>query len=325
MEEKEKFEFKSEALKEARETKGFKQEELAKKVFTTRQSISNWENGKKIPTLENVDRLATALGISIDDLIVRKVEERLNTNDEELVKHDSCNCDLVYSPIVKETRKNLKFFKIILALILILLIIYLGISIRKFVILYDIHKKMQNYINIDNYYLKTGYWELNSNNIIKYDNEIWRKEDKYKELLIFQEQVTTRYIFDNTMYTINNDTKEIIKNTNVNIDDYNNQIQGKLISNKVKNIKDQILNSFNFNFNFKITNANYYYISYNMKDENGKYRVEEKISKNTGLIEEINIQNENKSIIETYIFQPNIINETDVEMDENVKKFKILN
>ena len=165
MEVKEKFEFKSEVLKKARETKGYKQDELAKLIFTTRQTISNWENGKKIPTLANIDRLAQVLNVSIDDLIEREGDEEQKTNDEQLDQLDSTNYSLVYTPTIKKNIKDLKWIKIILALILIILVIYLGTSIRKFCILYDIHKKMNNYIGIDNYYLKTDYWTIYDNTI----------------------------------------------------------------------------------------------------------------------------------------------------------------
>lgn len=325
MEEREKFEFKSEALKKARENKGYKQDELAKQVFTTRQSISNWENGKKIPTLENVDRLAQILDVSIDDLIVRKVEERLNTNDEELVNYDANNTYLVYQPVKKNKKhlKNWKFIKIILALILIVLIIYLGSSIRKFVILYDIHKKMNNYVEIDNYYLKTDYWCMENGNIIKYDNETWRKGERYKNLSVFQNQVTTNYIFDNMMYIINNENKTIIQDSSFEIDDYNNQIQGKLISNKAKDINNILLTA--FNFKVKIGSEKHYYISYNKEIGNEKYEVEERINKDTGLIEENHIKYKDKYTIEIYIFQSNLVKDEDVQINEDIKDYQILN
>lgn len=323
MEVKEKFEFKSEVLKKARETKGYKQDELAKLIFTTRQTISNWENGKKIPTLANIDRLAQVLNVSIDDLIEREGDEEQKTNDEQLDQLDSTNYSLVYTPTIKKSIKDLKWIKIILALILIILVIYLGTSIRKFCILYDIHKKMNNYIGIDNYYLKTDYWEIDDNNIIKYDTEVWRMEDKYKELTIFQSNTIVNYIENNEMYIVNNNEKTIIKNNYFNIDNYNNQIQGKLFSNKTKDIRNILLNS--FNFNFKIVDGNYYYIYYKVKSGMEHYRVEEKINKETGLIEESNIQYDNKSTIEIYVFQPNIVNENDVNMTDITNTYTIIN
>lgn len=323
MEVKEKFEFKSEVLKKARETKGYKQDELAKLIFTTRQTISNWENGKKIPTLANIDRLAQVLNVSIDDLIEREGDEEQKTNDEQLDQLDSTNYSLVYTPTIKKSIKDLKWIKIILALILIILVIYLGTSIRKFCILYDIHKKMNNYIGIDNYYLKTDYWEIDDNNIIKYDTEVWRMEDKYKELTIFQSNTIVNYIENNEMYIVNNDEKTIIKNNYFNIDNYNNQVQGKLFSNKTKDIRNILLNS--FNFNFKIVDGNYYYIYYKVKSGMEHYRVEEKINKETGLIEESNIQYDNKSTIEIYVFQPNIVNENDVNMTDITNTYTIIN
>lgn len=55
----------SKFLRESRKQKGFSQSELAKKSGFTKRAIQYWEKGKKGISLENADRLLTALGVEI--------------------------------------------------------------------------------------------------------------------------------------------------------------------------------------------------------------------------------------------------------------------
>jgi repressor LexA len=55
----------SKFLRESRKQKGFSQSELAKKSGFTKRAIQYWEKGKKSISLENADRLLTALGVEI--------------------------------------------------------------------------------------------------------------------------------------------------------------------------------------------------------------------------------------------------------------------
>ncbi|ALS00410.1 hypothetical protein ATZ33_03175 [Enterococcus silesiacus] len=45
------------------------QEEVAKKLFISRQAISNWETGKSYPDIENIIALSTIYEISLDNLL----------------------------------------------------------------------------------------------------------------------------------------------------------------------------------------------------------------------------------------------------------------
>lgn len=59
----------SSRLKELRQSNGYSQEELAGKLFVTRQAISKWERGEALPDTENLIALATLYGISLDELV----------------------------------------------------------------------------------------------------------------------------------------------------------------------------------------------------------------------------------------------------------------
>ena len=54
---------------ELRTKKGLSQEELAEKVFVTRQAVSRWENGETIPNIDTLKLLSQLFDVSINTLI----------------------------------------------------------------------------------------------------------------------------------------------------------------------------------------------------------------------------------------------------------------
>jgi len=54
---------------ELRTKKRLSQEELAEKVFVTRQAVSRWENGETIPNIETLKLLSTFFDVSINTLL----------------------------------------------------------------------------------------------------------------------------------------------------------------------------------------------------------------------------------------------------------------
>ena len=61
-------------IKRHRTRLGLSQEELAEKIFVTRQSVSNWETGKTYPDLQSLLRLSDLFGLSLDELIKGDIE-----------------------------------------------------------------------------------------------------------------------------------------------------------------------------------------------------------------------------------------------------------
>ncbi len=49
--------------------KGLSQEELAQKVYVTRQAVSRWENGETVPNTETLKLLSEFFDVSIDTLL----------------------------------------------------------------------------------------------------------------------------------------------------------------------------------------------------------------------------------------------------------------
>ena len=56
-------------IRELRTRNGFSQEELAEKVFVTRQAVSRWENGDSVPNTETLKLLSRLFNVSINTLL----------------------------------------------------------------------------------------------------------------------------------------------------------------------------------------------------------------------------------------------------------------
>ena len=56
-------------LKELRAKHGLSQDELAEKIFVTRQAVSRWENGETVPNTETLKLLSNLFGVSINTLL----------------------------------------------------------------------------------------------------------------------------------------------------------------------------------------------------------------------------------------------------------------
>ncbi|ANB56602.1 helix-turn-helix family protein [Anoxybacillus sp. B7M1] len=104
----------AEKLKKERKNKGWSQEELAEKLFVSRQSVSKWENGQNYPSIEIIIKLSDLFDVTIDELL---------RSDEELTEK-----------LIKDSRKlaypKLKaFFDVLIFIGVIFLIIKIGVLI----------------------------------------------------------------------------------------------------------------------------------------------------------------------------------------------------
>lgn len=62
------------------------QEGLAEKVYVTRQTISNWENGKSCPDIHSLLLLSSLFNVSLDQLIKGDIETMKEIIDEQEIK-----------------------------------------------------------------------------------------------------------------------------------------------------------------------------------------------------------------------------------------------
>lgn len=79
-------------LKAHRKELGISQDELAEKIFVSRQSISNWENNKTYPDIHTLLLLAETFGVSLDELIkgdVEEMKEEINAQERAVFNRDT--------------------------------------------------------------------------------------------------------------------------------------------------------------------------------------------------------------------------------------------
>jgi len=60
-------------LKELRKKHGLSQDEMAEKLFVTRQAVSRWETGQTEPNTETLKLISTTFGVSINALLGQPV------------------------------------------------------------------------------------------------------------------------------------------------------------------------------------------------------------------------------------------------------------
>ena len=64
-----------EAIKKKRESLGLTQQDLAEKLFVSRQTVCRWENGSRCPDLVMAKKIALVLDISLDELVPGEVAQ----------------------------------------------------------------------------------------------------------------------------------------------------------------------------------------------------------------------------------------------------------
>lgn len=76
---------------------------------------------------------------------------------------------------LKKFNKKLKALKVIILTIILIFVFIIG---RRMIILHDIQTKMSKYENVDNFYMKTHYYNEDDMTVI----EAYKKENNYKEV-----------------------------------------------------------------------------------------------------------------------------------------------
>ncbi len=79
-------------IKKYRTDMQLSQEELANRIYVTRQTVSNWENDKSYPDIHSLLLLSTFFHVSLDQLIkgdVKVMKETINKTDLQAFNRDS--------------------------------------------------------------------------------------------------------------------------------------------------------------------------------------------------------------------------------------------
>lgn len=101
----------SEKLKEARAEAGITQEQAAEKLYVSRQTISNWENGKTYPDIISVVKMSDLYGVSLDRLLKDEKTADENATDEAAGVSDYVS---YLNNSANSARKNKKLYELIL-------------------------------------------------------------------------------------------------------------------------------------------------------------------------------------------------------------------
>ncbi|MBP2097433.1 helix-turn-helix domain-containing protein [Enterococcus rivorum] len=94
-------------LKERRNELHLTQDFVAEKLGITRQTISNWENGRSYPDIERIIRLSELYNLSLDELL---------KGDQEMVHHLKANTTV---------NRFLKLFALLLLINVFLMVLVL--------------------------------------------------------------------------------------------------------------------------------------------------------------------------------------------------------
>ena len=100
---------------EMRKNAKLSQEQLAEKLDVTRQTISNWENGKFYPDIDALVKISKCFHISLDDLL---------SYDDKVLDYLKDSTD-----VVKSNQKLL--FAIILNVFVIILFLIIGVTVNE--------------------------------------------------------------------------------------------------------------------------------------------------------------------------------------------------
>ena len=73
-------------IKKYRESIGLSQEELADKIFISRQTLSNWETNKFYPDIKSITMLCNMFDVSLDEFIKGDIEEMKRKIEDEEIK-----------------------------------------------------------------------------------------------------------------------------------------------------------------------------------------------------------------------------------------------
>lgn len=132
-------------IRKYRQEGGLSQEDLAQKIFVTRQTISNWENDKNYPDIKSLLLLSNLFGVSLDILVkgdLKEMKERIKTEDIQKFNQDG----IIYSILLITSIVSfapmvyfLKFIGIGIWALLYAVTMYFALRLEKQKKAYDIH------------------------------------------------------------------------------------------------------------------------------------------------------------------------------------------
>ena len=114
-------------IKKLRTGQNLSQDDLAEKLYVSRQSISKYENGEATPDIDKLVQLAEIFGVSLDYLVLGKEPEK------EIVveKHLKMNAWEFLSEESKRPVENKEMFLFILCMVICIFTVWILTMITK--------------------------------------------------------------------------------------------------------------------------------------------------------------------------------------------------
>ena len=84
-------------IKEHRTELGLSQDDLAERIYVSRQTISNWECGRTYPDVQSLLLLSNVFGVTVDSLIKGDVETMAQVMNEAVKKYNALSTITVVS------------------------------------------------------------------------------------------------------------------------------------------------------------------------------------------------------------------------------------
>ncbi len=76
-------------IAEYRRSAGMSQEELAERLFVTRQALSKWENGTSVPSIDTLCEISKIFAVSFEEILGLFDNENLSVDEEDIFRgHD---------------------------------------------------------------------------------------------------------------------------------------------------------------------------------------------------------------------------------------------
>lgn len=134
----------SKQIKKYRMKENLSQDELADKLYVSRQTISNWENDKSYPDVKSLLLISEVFQISLDQLVKGDIEEMKQTIEEKEIIEFQKNSNIftiLFIAMLVFPLPLIKVFKvlgIVLSLLLFVLTMYYAVKIEKYKKKHDI-------------------------------------------------------------------------------------------------------------------------------------------------------------------------------------------
>ena len=132
-------------IRKYRNAQKLSQEELAEKIYVTRQTISNWENKKSYPDIHSLLLLSSVFEISLDRLIkgdIEKMKQEIDKEEVERFNHLGKRFALLFIASVVmfvPLTVFLKMYGVIIWAILYLMTLVIAFRVEKLKKNHDIH------------------------------------------------------------------------------------------------------------------------------------------------------------------------------------------